>query len=54
MRLRNKINLYTSVLFIILLIIMNKFIYYLLSTMKMESELYQAYTDAELVVRGIN
>lgn len=54
MKLRNKINLYTSVLFIILLIIMNMFIYYLFSTLTMESELDQAYSEAELVVRGIN
>lgn len=54
MKLRNKINLYTSVLFIILLIVMNIFIYYLFSTLTMESELDQAYSEAELVVRGIN
>lgn len=36
--LSDKINLYTAVLFIILLIIMNIFIYYLFSRMTIESE----------------
>lgn len=52
--LSDKINLYTAVLFIILLIIMNIFIYYLFSRMTIESEKDRAHTEAELVVKGMN
>ncbi len=54
MNLRNKINLYTSALFILLLIVMNIFIYYLFSRMTMDSELEQAYAEAEFVMKGMN
>lgn len=49
MKLRNKINLYTSVLFIVLLICMNASIYFVFSHLMKENELERAQAEAEKV-----
>lgn len=54
MRLRNRINLYTVVLFIGLLIIMNLVIYHLFSTLTINSEIEQTHIETEKIVYGIN
>ena len=54
MRLRNRINLYTAVLFIILLLIMNIIVYYSFSRLLIESEMKQNQEEAERIVQGIN
>ena len=54
MKLRNRINLYTAVLFVVLLIVMNLFIYYLFSKLMVNSELDQAKAEAEQIANGIN
>lgn len=54
MKLRNRINLFTTVLFISLLIIINIIIYYLFSSLTINSEIEQAYAETEKVVEGFN
>lgn len=54
MKLRNRINLYTVVLFIGLLIVMNFVIYYLFNKLTLDSELEQAHIETEKTVFGIN
>ena len=54
MRLRNRINLYTSVLFIVLLLIMNVIVYYAFSKLLIDSEMKQNQEEAERIVQGIN
>ncbi|WP_077210544.1 sensor histidine kinase [Bacillus dakarensis] len=54
MKLRNRINLYTAVLFIVLLILMNLFIFYLFSRLMINSELEQTKAETEKIVIGIN
>lgn len=54
MKLRNKINLYTSVLFIILLIVMNASIYFLFSHLMMSNEIERAHAEVEKVVTNID
>ena len=54
MRLRNRINLYTSVLFIVLLLIMNVIVYYAFSKLLIDSEMIQNQEEAERIVQGIN
>ena len=54
MRLRNRINLYTSVLFIVLLLIMNVIVYYAFSRLLIDSEMKQNQEEAERTVQGIN
>ena len=54
MKLRNRINLSTSFLFIGLMIIMNVSIYYVFSNLLIDSELDQAKAEAEKTVEGIN
>lgn len=49
MKLRSKINLYTSVLFIVLLICMNASIYFVFSHLMKENELERAQAEAEKV-----
>lgn len=53
MKLRNKINLYTSVLFIALLILMNASIYILFSHLMMTNELDRAEANVEKIVTTI-
>ncbi|MFJ8066661.1 sensor histidine kinase [Psychrobacillus sp. NPDC096426] len=53
MKLRNKINLYTSVLFIVLLILMNASIYFLFSHLMMANELDRAEASIEKIVTDI-
>lgn len=54
MKLRNRINLYTVVLFIGLLLVMNFIIYVLFNKLTIESELEQTQIETEKVVQGIN
>ena len=53
MKLRNKINLYTSVLFIVLLILMNASIYFLFSHLMLTNELNRAEANVEKIVTDI-
>lgn len=53
MKLRNKINLYTSVLFIVLLICMNASIYFAFSHLMKENELERAQAEVEKVAPKI-
>ena len=53
MKLRNKINLYTSVLFIVLLILMNTSIYFVFSHLMKENELERTQAEVEKVVTDI-
>lgn len=53
MKLRNKINLYTSVLFIALLILMNASIYILFSHLMMTNELNRAEANVDKIVTNI-
>ncbi|WP_313894823.1 ATP-binding protein [Psychrobacillus sp.] len=53
MKLRNKINLYTSVLFITLLMLMNTSIYFLFSHLMMTNELDRANAEVEKIVTDI-
>lgn len=53
MKLRNKINLYTSVLFITLLIIMDASIYFVFSHLMRENELERTEAEVEKVATGI-
>lgn len=53
MKLRNKINLYTSVLFIALLIVMNASIYILFSHLMMTNELNRAEANVEKIITDI-
>ncbi|MBP2241776.1 signal transduction histidine kinase [Cytobacillus eiseniae] len=53
MKLRNKINLYTSVLFICLLILINFSIYLSFSRVMMNSELERAIAEAKQAINGI-
>lgn len=53
MKLRNKINLYTSVLFIVLLLIMNTSIYFVFSHLIKENELERTHAEVERVVTDI-
>lgn len=53
MKLRNKIHLYTSVVFAALLIVMNVSIYLLFSTMSTDSALKQAEAEAAAVAEGL-
>lgn len=53
MKLRNKINLYTSVLFIALLIVMNASIYILFSHLMMTNELNRAEANVEKIIADI-
>lgn len=54
MKLRNRINLYTVVLFIGLFIFMNLVVYYLFSRLTISSELEQNYAETEKIVSGFN
>ncbi|WP_318505723.1 histidine kinase dimerization/phospho-acceptor domain-containing protein [Bacillus sp. T3] len=54
MKLKNRINLYTSVMFIILLIFINGAIYYSFSQMMLDRELERTKAEAEQAVAGIN
>ena len=54
MKLKNRINLYTTVLFIILLIFINGTIYYSFSQMMLNRELERTKAEAEQAVAGIN
>jgi len=53
MKLRNKINLYTSVLFIFLLILMNTSIYFLFSHLMISNELDRATAEVEKIVSEV-
>lgn len=53
MKLRNKINLYTSVLFIALLMLMNTSIYFLFSHLMVTNELDRAEAEVEKIVTDI-
>ena len=53
MKLRNKINLYTSVLFIVLLICINASIYFVFSYLMKENELERAHAEVERVATEI-
>ncbi|MBS4201095.1 HAMP domain-containing histidine kinase [Bacillus sp. FJAT-49732] len=54
MKLRNKINLYTSVLFVILLVIMNILGYFVFSHLIINSELKRVRIETEMTVAGLN
>lgn len=54
MKLRNKINLYTSVLFIALLILINASIYFLFSHLMMSNELDRANAEVDKIVTNID
>ncbi|HWO97659.1 MAG TPA: HAMP domain-containing sensor histidine kinase [Bacillus sp. (in: firmicutes)] len=54
MKLRNKINLYTTVLFIILLLIMNVSIYLVFSHLMVTSELDRAEAETEKIAKGVS
>lgn len=54
MKLRNRINLYTVVLFIGILLVMNLCIYYLFSRLLIDSEMRQNHEEAERIIQGIN
>lgn len=54
MKLRNRINLYTVVLFIGILLVMNLCIYYLFSRLLIDSEMQQNHEEAERIIQGIN
>ncbi len=54
MRLQNKINLYTTVLFIILLIMMNLFVYFVSSYMIIDSEMQRIRAETEKMVESMN
>lgn len=54
MKLRNRINLYTVVLFIALFIFMNMVIYFLFNRLTINSELEQTYAETEMIVQGVN
>lgn len=54
MKLRNKINLYTAFLFIGLLIMINIIVYYLFSSLIINSEMDQAKAEANNIMHGIN
>lgn len=54
MKLRNKINLYTSVLFIALLILMNTSIYFLFSHLLISNEMERAHLDVEKIISDIH
>jgi len=54
MKLRNRINLYTVVLFIALFIFMNMVVYFLFSRLTINSELEQTYAETEMIVQGVN
>ncbi|MFB9278364.1 sensor histidine kinase [Cohnella cellulosilytica] len=53
MRLKNKIHLYSSLLFAVLLILMNALIYLLFDRMSLGSEMKQAETEAAAIAEGI-
>ena len=53
MKLRNKINLYTSVLFIVLLVLMNTSIYLLFSHLMMSNELDRAKAEVEKIASDV-
>lgn len=54
MKLRNRINLYTVVLFIALFIFMNMVVYFLFNRLTINSELEQTYAETEMIVQGVN
>ncbi|WP_147533447.1 sensor histidine kinase [Bacillus marasmi] len=54
MKLKNRINLYTTVLFIILLIFINGSIYFSFSKMMLQKELERTMDEAARAVKGIN
>lgn len=54
MKLRNKINLYTTVLFIVLMILVNLSIYLSFSKMMMDSEVERTVAEAKQAINGIN
>lgn len=54
MRLQNKINLYTTVLFVILLIMMNLFVYFVSSYMIIDSEMQRIRAETEKMVESMN
>lgn len=54
MKLRNRIHLYTSVLFILLLIIINIIVYYSFSRLTVNSEIQRNREEAERIIKGIN
>ncbi|MBY0097017.1 sensor histidine kinase [Mesobacillus maritimus] len=54
MKLRNKINLYTTVMFIVLLILVNLSIYLSFSKMMLDSEVERTVAEAKQAMNGIN
>ncbi|MFC0274409.1 sensor histidine kinase [Metabacillus herbersteinensis] len=54
MRLQNKIHLYTAVLFVILLIIMNVSVYYVFNKLILTSELDNVQAETVKIVDGVN
>ncbi|UOQ94297.1 HAMP domain-containing histidine kinase [Halobacillus shinanisalinarum] len=54
MRLTNKIHLYTTVLFVLLLVLINVAVYLSFSRMMYSSELEQTQAEAEQIVSGVN
>lgn len=54
MKLRNRINLFTAVMFLVLLILINSVIYYAFSSMMLNSELEKTTAEAEQALEGIN
>ncbi len=53
MKLKNKIHLYSSLLFAVLLILMNVGIYFLFDRMSVNSEIGKAETEAAAIAEGI-
>lgn len=54
MKLRSKINLYTTVMFILLLLLINSAIYFTFSRMMLNHELERSSAEAALTVKGMN
>ncbi len=54
MKLRNKIHLYTTVLFVVLLVLINTAVYFTFSRMMFTSELEQTEAEAENIVATLN
>ena len=53
MKLRTRINLYTMVAFLLLIVVMNGTIYFTFSQMMVKNELERAVDDADKTVRGM-
>ncbi|MFD2922679.1 sensor histidine kinase [Halobacillus naozhouensis] len=54
MKLRNRIHLYTTVLFVVLLVLINVAVYFSFSRIMYSSELEQTETEAEQIVAALN